>query len=108
MKKIRLERVNAHLKEKLKNKKFRTQYELEIAKVALAQKLAELRQARKLKQADLARMLKVSQQFISQIETAQEDNLTLDTLAKIANSLGRDVMISFPKTSGSISHLKVA
>lgn len=99
MAKIRLEKFNSHLKEKLKNKEFRKQFELERAKVSLAQKIAELRQAEKLKQSELAKRLHVSQQFISQIETAQEKNLTLDTLLKIAKSLGRRVQISFPKLS---------
>lgn len=108
MKKIKLEKVNPHLEEKLKSEEFRLTYELERAKVALAQKIAELRQQRKLRQVDLAKMLHVSQQFISQIETAQEKNLTLDTLTKIAASLGKDLIISFPKASGKIPRLKLA
>lgn len=108
MKKIKLEKVDSHLKEKLKNEEFRVSYELERAKVALAQKIAELRRGHKLKQVDLAQRLHVSQQFISQIETAQEKNLTLATLIKIASSLGNDITISFTKASGKNSHLKIA
>ena len=44
MKKARLEKIDAHLKEELKSAKFRKAYEIESAKVALAQKIAELRQ----------------------------------------------------------------
>ena len=108
MKKIKLEKVDAHFKEKLKNEEFRLTYELERAKVALAQKIAELRQEHNLRQVDLAKRLHVSQQFISQIETAQEKNLTLDTLTKIASSLGNDITISFTKASSKIPHLNVA
>lgn len=108
MKKIRLEKIDAHLKEELKNKEFRKAFEIERAKVALAQKIAELRQEQHLKQSDLAKKLSVSQQFISQIETAQEDNLTLDTLLKIAISLGRGIKISFPKVSKGVSYLNIA
>ncbi len=108
MKKIRLEKIDAHLKEELKSAKFRKAYEIESAKVALAQKIAELRQEEHLKQSDLARRLGVSQQFISQIETAQESNLTLDTLIKIAKSLGRGVKISFPKLPKQGSCLNIA
>ena len=75
--------------------------------MALAQKIAELRQEQKLKQIDLAKRLHVSQQFISQIETAQEKNLTLDTLTKIAGSLGNDITISFTKASSKTPHLKI-
>ncbi len=108
MKKIRLEKINSHLNEELKNKEFRKAYELEKAKVALAQRIAELREEKHLKQVDVARKLGVSQQFISQIETGQERNLTLGTLIKLAKSLGRGVKISFPKISGRESFLEVA
>ena len=108
MKKIRLENVEIDLKEKLKNEEFKRLYEFECAKVALAQKIAELREEKHLRQVDLAKKLRVSQQFISQIETGQERNLTLETLLKIAKSLGRGVKISFPKVSGQGSYLKVA
>jgi len=108
MRKVKLENIEIDLRKKLKVEKFRKSYELECAKVALAQKIAELRQQEHLKQADLAKKLNVSQQFISQIETAQESNLTLETLLKIAKSLGRSVKISFPKISKQGSYLSVA
>ncbi len=107
MKKIRLEKIDRHLNEELKNKDFRKAFELERAKVALAQRIAELREERRLRQVDLAKKLGVSQQFISQIETGRERNLTLETLIKIAKSLGRGVRISFPKTSDQELHLEV-
>lgn len=97
MKKARLENVDIDLKEKLKNSEFRRLYDLECAKVALAQKIAELREKKHLRQVDLAKKLGVSQQFISQIETGEEKNLTIETIIKIARSLGRGVSISFPK-----------
>jgi len=108
MGKTGLKNYEIHLKELLKNKKFRKGYEREIVKVALAQKLAELRQGARLRQSDLAKKLHVSQQFISQIETAEADNLTIDTLFNIARSLGRSVEISFPKLSSQGHGLKVA
>ena len=66
--------------------------------VGLAQKIAEFRDAHHLKQAELAAKLHVSQQFISQLETGRSKNLTLQTLMKVAASLGRNVQISFPKS----------
>ena len=108
MKKIKLENVEIGLEEKLKNKEFKRLYEFECAKVALAQKIAELREEKHLRQADLAKRLGVSQQFISQIETGEEKNLTLETMVKIAKSLGRGLNISFPKITGrNASCLKV-
>ena len=100
MGKIALENFKIHLNEKLKDKRFRKIYERELVKVAIAQKLAEIRQDAHLKQSDLAKKLHVSQQFISQIETAEADNLTIDTLLNIAGSLGRGIEISFPMLSG--------
>ncbi len=97
MKKVRLENVDIDLKEKLKNEEFRKAYEFECVKVALAQKIAELREEKHLRQVDLAKRLGVSQQFISQIETGEEKNLTIETIIKIAKSLGYGVSISFPK-----------
>ena len=99
MKKVSLENVDVGLKAKLKNAEFRRLYELERAKVALAQKIAELREEKHLRQVDLAKRAGVSQQFISQIETGEEKNLTLETMIKIARSLGRGLSISFPKLS---------
>lgn len=106
-KKIGLEKIDAHLNNKLKDKEFSRAFELERAKVTLAQKIAALREKRHLRQVDLANELGVSQQFISQIETGKERNLTLETLLRIAKSLGRDICISFPKASGKGSRLRV-
>lgn len=109
MKRVRLESVEIDLKEKLKNEEFKRLYEIECAKAALAQKIAELRQEKHLRQIDLAKKLGVSQQFVSQIETGEEKNLTIETLVRIAKSLGRGVSISFPKLSKTHStYLKVA
>ena len=108
MTKVKLESFQIHLNEKLKDKAFQRSFELERAKVALVQKLAELRESSGLKQTDLAKKMDVSQQFISHIETAKEKNLTLETLLKIAHSLGRRVEISFPKASSRDSYLKMA
>ncbi|MDP2906139.1 MAG: helix-turn-helix transcriptional regulator [Candidatus Omnitrophota bacterium] len=108
MKRARLEKVDTHLQNELKNKKFRKAYEIERTKVALAQRIAELREEKHLNQSELARKLGVSQQFISQIETGQESNLTLDTILRLARTLGRSVKITFPKASRNGSSLQVA
>ena len=92
-----LENINKHFHEKMKDKEFSRLYEIERMKVALAQKIAQMRQKKRLNQKALADILGVSQQFISQIETGEGQNLTLDTLIKIAGSLGHRVRISFPK-----------
>ena len=107
MGRIRLENVDIHLKEELKNEKFRKLYEMECAKVALAQKIAVLRDEKRLKQVELAKKLGVSQQFVSQIETGEAKNLTIETLLKIAKALGKGLTISFPKLSSNGPSLKI-
>ena len=106
MEKVKLENVMINLNEKLKNPKFKKGYELECARVALAQKISELRDTEHLKQSELAKRMNVSQQFISQIENADQANLTLETLLKIAKSLNRGIKISFPKLSKQNTLLK--
>src|SRR5262245_35975533 len=108
MGKIRLENIEAMIKEQLKDKEFRKYYEIERVKVALAQKIAEMRQDNHLNQKELAKRLGVSQQFISQIETGEGKNLTIDTLVRIAESLGHKVRISFPRKIGRGAHLEIA
>jgi transcriptional regulator with XRE-family HTH domain len=106
MKQIILENVKIHLKKELKDEKFRELYEKELVKVALARKIAEMREEEKLNQSELATRMNVSQQFVSQIETGEQDNLTLDTLLKIARSLDREVKITFTKKDWrKIEHL---
>lgn len=107
MTKVRLEKVDGYFKEKMKDKEFRRLYEIERAKVALAQKIAGLRQKKHLNQKELAARLGVSQQFISQIETGEGKNLTIDTLIRLAASLGHKVRISFPKCIGHSTGLEV-
>lgn len=108
MTKVHLEKIDGYLQKKLKDKGFRKLYEIERAKIALAQKIAEMRQEKHLNQKELAARLGVSQQFISQIETGEGNNLTLDTLIRIAESLGHKVKISFPRSVGHGAHLEVA
>lgn len=108
MSKIRLENVEHHFQKLMKNKEFRRLYAIERAKVALAQKIAEMRQDKHLNQKALAAKLGVSQQFVSQIESGEGRNLTLATLIRIAASLGHKVRISFPKSMGNGEYLEVA
>ena len=96
-----------YLKEELKDPEFARLYAIERAKVAMAQKIAELRDERHLNQKQLAEKMGVSQQFISQIETGSAKNLSIDTLVRFASTLGRGVRISFPKISGDKPLLQV-
>jgi predicted XRE-type DNA-binding protein len=98
-KNARLENFSGWLNEELKDPAFKKAYEQERTKVALAQKIAELRHESHLNQAQFAQKLHVSQQYVSRLETGKETNLTIDTLVRIAVTLGRDVRVSFPKSA---------
>ena len=58
----------------------------------IGEKIRNLRQQIGLTQADLAQKLGVSQQIVSRIETGQ-DNMALLTLKKVAQGLGKEVLI---------------
>lgn len=107
MRNKRLKSIEGLLKEQMKDPEFRRLYAIERAKVALAQKIAVMREEKHLNQKELAAKMGVSQQFISQIETGEGRNLTLDTLIRLAGSLGHKVRISFPKSAGQNAHLEV-
>ena len=105
--KIRFESSKKHLNEKLESPEFKEVYELERVKVALAQKIAEMRDEHNMTQSELAKRMNVSQQFISQIESGGS-NLTLETLLKLAQSLNTGIMISFSKKPCRSGCLKIA
>ena len=105
--KIKLQNADKHLNEKLKSAKFREAYEFERVKVALAQKIAEVREDHNLKQAELASKMHVSQQFISQVESG-DTNLTMESLFKLARSLRTSITISISKKPSRNPSLKVA
>jgi len=107
MVKMKMSKFSDHLREELKDPEFARLYAIERAKVAMAQKIAELREDCHLKQSELAEKMGVTQQFISQIETGNAKNLGIDTLVRFASTLGRGVRISFPKISGNKPLLQV-
>ena len=105
---VHVKNMDGFWQEQMKNKEFCRLYAIERVKVALAQKIAEMREDSHLNQKQLAVRLGVSQQFVSQIETAEGRNLTLATIVRIAGSLGRKVRISFPKSVGRRTDIEVA
>ena len=97
MNKIRLNTFESHLKSKLSNKHFADGYNVEKAKVELAHKISEVRKEKRISQVELAKRLNVSQQFVSQLESAEGRNVTLETISRVAESLGVGLRISFEK-----------
>ncbi len=82
----------AHLKEKLKDKKFADGYKREKRLLDVTIKLAELRRKKHMSQRALAVRANVPQQEISNIEQGKR-NITLNTLEKIAAGLDAEIDI---------------
>ena len=108
MSKVSLKKADYLLDEKLMSPKFRRGYQVEYAKVLLTQKIAEMRKKSHLNQKALADRLGVSQQVVSRIETGQNENLTIDTLTRLAFALGHKVKISFQNATKNEVSLEIS
>lgn len=105
---VSLKKADYLLDEKLMSPEQRRTFQFEYAKVLLVQKIAEMRKKSHLNQKALAERLGVSQQIVSRIETGENGNLTIETLAKLAQALGHKVKISFPKATRNEIPLEVS
>lgn len=85
---------NKVLAERLRDPKFRREYEAVRPTYALIGALARLRADAGLTQGELAERIGTKQAYIGRIE-AKPANLTLKTLARIAGALGADLEVSF-------------
>jgi ribosome-binding protein aMBF1 (putative translation factor) len=83
-----------HLKESLKDPKFKKSWEESELEYNLAKQMIEKRIARKMSQRQLAKKAKTTQAVISQIETMQA-NPSLAFLKKIAQVLGTRLTLQF-------------
>lgn len=86
-----IERVNEHLKEKLKDPYFKELYELEEQKLDIVKRIIAYRVKNNLTQGQLAKKAKVTQQHISKIENGDFSRIV--TLEKILLFIGYTVKI---------------
>lgn len=82
------------LAKRLKNPKFKKEWEDSEVEYQLAKKLIEARLKRNLSQRDLAKKVHTSQAAISRIE-AMNGNPSLSLLKRIAQALGTSIKVSF-------------
>lgn len=85
-----------YLAERLKNPKFRKYYDEYGKQLEIAYQILQLRKQKKMSQAELAKKLGTKQSNIARIEAGQQ-NLTTDTLQKIASIFNRELKIDFVK-----------
>lgn len=88
---MRVERVEEHLKEKLKDPYFKELYELEEQKLSIVKQIIDYRIKHNITQKQLAKRAKVTQQHISKIENGEFSNIA--TLEKILLFIGYTVKI---------------
>lgn len=88
---MRLERVDDHLKEKLKDPYFKELYELEEQKLAIVKRIIAYRIQHKLTQGQLAKRAGITQQHISKIENGEFSNIA--TLEKVLLFIGFTVKL---------------
>ncbi len=90
MKKITYEK---HVKELLKNKKVREEYEKLLPEYELARSIIEQRLKKKMTQEEVARKAGMPQSTISRIEGLTHGLPKISTLKKIANALDAKVVV---------------
>jgi transcriptional regulator with XRE-family HTH domain len=70
--------------------------EEELKALRVGVQIVKLRQQKRMSQTELAAKAGMSAPNISRIETSPSQNMTLETLVKLARALGREVEITFP------------
>lgn len=87
-------RFDDHLNELLKNPVFKAAYEKEGEKLKISYQVAVLRHKAKMSQKAMAEKMGVSQAAIGRIEMG-EQNLTLETMMKIAKVFKKKLVVKF-------------
>jgi ribosome-binding protein aMBF1 (putative translation factor) len=99
MKKLRMPRAKKDLKwftpdevfgKVRKSKEFKDAYNEEMARLALAQAIRELRETRNFTQSAVAEKINMPQSVIARLESGRH-SVSVDTLSKVAHALGKRV-----------------
>ena len=98
---MKLENVDKHLKEKLKDPYFRELYELEEQKLDIVKRIVGYRVKHGLNQKQLAQRVGVTQQHISKIEGG--DFVSVMTLEKVLLAIGYTVQMKVVQLKPSLA-----
>ncbi len=90
-----------YLQRQMGDSEMRALIEEELKALRVGAEIARLRKRRHLSQTALAAKVGMSAPNISRLETSPAQNMTLETLVKIARVLGREVKIAFPARRAS-------
>lgn len=90
-----------YFRKQLDDPEMRGLIEQEIESLRVGTQIAKMRQKKRLSQAQLAARAGMSAPNISRIENSPAQNITLETLVKIARALGRGVEVTFPARRSS-------
>lgn len=93
-KKIKLLSFDNLLKQELKDPEFKRGFEMEKKKLEMSLAIINLRKNKKISQAKLAEKIGMKQSAVGRIEAGKQ-NLTIETLQKIAFALNKELMVSF-------------
>ncbi|MCG2701292.1 helix-turn-helix transcriptional regulator [Candidatus Parcubacteria bacterium] len=93
-KKIKLLSFDDLLKQELKDPEFRRGFEMEKKKLEMSLSIINLRKNKKISQAKLAEKIGMKQSAVGRIEAGKQ-NLTIETLQKIAFALNKELVVSF-------------
>jgi len=85
-----------YIEERLKDPKFKKYYDEYGKQFEIAYQILQLRKKRRMSQAQLAKKIGAKQSNVARIEAGQQ-NLTTDTLQKIATAFNLDLKIEFVK-----------
>ena len=99
---MRLQKVDEHLKEKLKDPYFKELYELEEQKLKIVKRIIEYRVKNKISQKQFAERVGVTQQHISKIENGEFSSIS--TLEKVLLFIGYTVKMQAIPLSQGIKH----
>lgn len=90
---IRVYALDEVFKKNRRNKEFWRGYYEEDARIALAKKIREEREKKRMTQTAVARKAAMPQSVIARIESG-EHSISVDTLARVAHALGKKVTIA--------------